>query len=189
MATLTKRTFWNYAFFYGIVFLLFTSIDILSFRSPLFSKQNVLFYRGISLLAATTMVSSIICFLLNKHFFKLSLETLIAALIISVSLNLSFFIVFPVTFDRSVTTYLLSAIKEKSGTQTCGGLPEKQLEQLFIDEYVLDQKAVSRRIKEQSIIKTVEKDRDCVKLTQRGDNLLNFLNLIKKLYSFSDQKY
>ena len=184
MASLTKRTFWNYAFFYGIVFLLFTSIDILSFRSPLFSKQNVLFYRGISLLAATTMVSSIICFLLNKHFFKLSLETLIAALIISVSLNLSFFIVFPVTFDRSVTTYLLSILRDKPATENCQGLTDKALEQYFISEYVLDKQAVQRRIKEQSIINMVERKNNCIQLTTRGQNFLKFLEIIKKIFGF-----
>jgi len=184
-----KKYFVKILAVYFIILILFSFLFILSFHTPLFLEQRVLFYRGLFLLLIITFTTLIICLFLNKYFFKVSFETLFASLILAFCFNLSFFIVFPVTFDRSVTTYLLSAIKEKSGTQTCGGLPEKQLEQLFIDEYVLDQKAVSRRIKEQSIIKTVEKDRDCVKLTQRGDNLLNFLNLIKKLYSFSDQKY
>ncbi|MGB9637559.1 MAG: hypothetical protein ACPLY7_02050 [Microgenomates group bacterium] len=175
-------------FYLGVLFL-FTLIFILSFHSPLFSQQKVLFYRGVALLIATTIIASGILIFLNKRVLKLHLETLIAALTISVSLNLSFFIVFPVTFDRSVTTYLLSAINEKSHPQTCGGLTEKQLEQFFIEEYVLSQKAVNRRIREQLIIKTVKKDKDCLKLTQRGYNLLNFSNFIKKIYLLSRQKY
>lgn len=186
---LTKRNFRNYAFFYTTVFIFFTSTYILSFHLPLFPKQTVLFYRGILLLIVTVIATSAFCALLNKYIFNFHLETLIAALAISVSLNLSFFIVFPVTFDRSVTTYLLSAINEKSSIQNCRGLPEKELEKLFIDEYVLSQKAVNRRIKEQSIIKTIEKDKDCIKLTSRGYNLLNFSKLIRKLYSLSNQEY
>jgi len=183
MITLTKKTFWPLAGFYGVVFLIFTAVFILSFHSPLFVRQNVLFYRGISLLVVTTIVTSAICILLNKHFFKLHQETLVAALLISISLNLSFFIVFPVTFDRSVTTYLLSAIKEKSNAQTCGGLSEKELEKAFIDEYVLGQKAINLRIKEQSTINMVKEQDNCIQLTPRGQNFLRLSEIIKKIYS------
>jgi len=168
---------------YLTVFLLFSLLFILFFHTPLFLDQKVLFYRGILLLLPTTFAILIFSFFLNKQFLKVSFETLLAAFIISFSFNLSFFIIFPVTFDRSVTTYLLSILRNKPATENCQGLTDKTLEQYFISEYVIGKQAIQRRIVEQSIINMVEKKNNCVQLTTRGRNFLKLLEIIKKVYS------
>lgn len=132
---------------------------------------------------AATSITVAISTLLNRYFFKLQQQTLLAAILVSFSFHLSFFIVFPVTFDRSITMYLLSTLKEKSASHTCGGLSKKSLEQYFVDEYILKSKAIDRRIQEQSIINFIKEEESCVRLTTKGNNFLNLSELIKKMYS------
>lgn len=174
---------WKTIITYILVFLLFTFVFVLFFHTTLFIGQEVLFYRGLGLLVITTIITCIIATLLNHYWLKLQLESLIAAFIISISIHLSLFVVFPVTFDRSVTMYLLSTLKEKSTNQICSGLSERDLEQYFIDEYVKDKRAIRRRINEQSIIHILKEEDNCVQLTQKGQTFLNLSGVIKKIYA------
>jgi len=167
---------------YLLVFLLFSLIFILFFHSPLFSKQKVLFYRGAGLLVVTTIITLLIEIIIFNRRWKLKTETLIAALVLSFAIHLSFFVVFPVTFDRSITMYLLNTLKRKQNSEICKGLNEKELEELFIKEYVKESQAVNRRIVEQSLIDFVERQDDCIQLTAKGDKFLRTSEVIKKIY-------
>ncbi|MFH1827614.1 MAG: glycosyltransferase family 2 protein [bacterium] len=167
---------------YFLVFVFFTAIFISFFHTPIFINQKVLFYRGFILLIPAILITSIISALFNYYLFKVKLESLVAAIIISISINLSFFVIFPVTFDRSITMYLLSTLNEKSINQTCDGLSEKALEQYFITEYVKDNFAIKRRIYEQSIINMLKERNSCVQLTQRGRKFIEFSELVKRIY-------
>ena len=90
---------------YFLIFVLFTISYSILFYSPLLSYQKVLFYRGIGLLMFNFLFFLILTFIYYFKFSKKNLESVIAALIISISINLSVFIIFPVTFDRSITMY------------------------------------------------------------------------------------
>ncbi|MBI3633258.1 MAG: hypothetical protein HY226_03135 [Candidatus Vogelbacteria bacterium] len=168
--------------FYFTIFAIFTILFFCYFYSPLFSSQWVLFYRGIELLLITIFSTLLVGIIINNHWFRLTQESLIAALIVSLSIHVSFFVIFPVTFDRSVTMYLLSRLNTNSVTQSCNGLSENNLEQSFINEYVIQQGAVNRRIKEQLIIKMLEENNSCVQLTAQGKNFLKLSAIIKKVY-------
>ena len=150
-------------------------------RTPLFASQKVLFYRGNMLLASTFLLLLIISLIFSKKI-KISYESLFAALVMSASIHLALFVVFPVTFDRSVTMYLLNRLNS-SHSPSCQGLAPKQMENLLIDEYVKKDQAISRRIKEQSIINTIQSNNQCVSLTDRGQKFLTFSELIKQLYA------
>ena len=56
------------------------------------------------------------------------------------------------------------------------------MQETFIKEYVKEQKAMSRRINEQSIINMMKVDRECVSLTPRAKNFLKFSKIVKQLY-------
>lgn len=168
---------------YVFIFLIFTAFLFVFFNSPIYSSQPVLFYRGLIFLFTTSIITLIVSLFFNKFIFSIGRETLIAAIIISFSLHLSFFIVFPVTFDRSVTMYLLSALKEKPSSHLCQGLSEKDLENYLINEYIVKKKAVERRLTEQAIINNVKEENNCVELTPRGVSFLKLSKLIMKIYS------
>ncbi|MBU1200006.1 hypothetical protein KJ953_00550 [Patescibacteria group bacterium] len=158
-------------------FLLFSLIFVLSFHSPLFASQKILFYRGLNLMVLTFIFVGTLILLTNKIIFKLSTESIIAILTLSISTNLCFFVIFPVTFDRSVTTYLLSTLNNHNGIKTI------ELENYLIKEYIQEKGAVERRITEQSVTNFIRKEDDCVSLTTKGKKFLNFMTIIKKLFA------
>ncbi len=182
MIRVKGRRFWRLIVLYLLVFSVFTFFFILLFHTPLFVNQDVLFYRGLALMVVTVVFVGIILVLLDRFCFRLGLGSVIAALLVTVSLNLCFFVIFPVTFDRSVTMYLLSTLQEKRVDRICSGLPEEKLEQYFIDEYVKDNHAVRRRISEQSAIGFLVESDSCVQLTQKGQSFLRMSEVIKKVY-------
>jgi hypothetical protein len=180
---MSKRGFGQVLATYILNFLLFTSLFILSFHTPLFMAEKVLFYRGLWILPIALILSGTISALISHYWYKLPVESFIASLLVAASLNICFFIVFPVTFDRSVTMYLLSELKTNPKAENCNGLIEKEFEQNLVSEYVYKQKAVSRRIFEQSEIGTIQTLGDCVQLSTKGEAFLEFSNLIKKAYA------
>lgn len=165
------------------VFVIFTAVYILFFQTNIFSFQKVLFYKGLLLLALT----SALCFIgiiLYAKLVKGNFESLFAALVISFALNLTFFVVFPVTFERSVTMFILSSIDKGNMNNSCRGLTKGQIETELINKYILENRAVDKRINEQEIIKTLESKSQCVQLTKEGSNFLKFSAFISKTYHF-----
>lgn len=162
-------------YFFGILF--FSSIFFLSFHLPLFSEEKVLFYRGLKLLFLIAFLFFLIIFYVKKSsLINLSWETLISFLVVSFSLNLVFFVVFPVTFERSVTMFLLNKV---NGNQ---GIGKRNLEKMLIEEYILKNKALEKRINEQTKINFLTIKNNQVFLTEKGLKFLNLSLFLKKIY-------
>lgn len=178
-----STNFFKIIFIYFFIFIFFTLVYLLSFHLPIFNQQTVLFYRGITLLTLISIFFFI--FTLVFHYFRPTkyLQSIISAIVISISLNICFFVVFPVTFDRSVTMYLLNTLENQTANKTQKYLSENDLETLFINEYVKSQKAIGRRIQEQSMIDFLEKKSDQIYLTPKSLKFLNLSKTIKKIYN------
>jgi len=164
---------------YLSVFFLFSLTYILLFHSPLFKGVDILFYRGIILLIVTGLLF-LVAFIFLRN--KVGRETFLAALIMSLSLNLAFFVVFPVTFDRSVTMFLLNTLKQERSSDCADGISKNRLQGYLINRYIIQNDAVGRRIKEQAIIQMIKKDGNCVDLTPKANNFLRFSKVINKIY-------
>ena len=108
-------------------------------------------------------------------FYKKNFESIIAAIIVSTAINLSIFVVFPVTFERSVTIYLLNTLAQNQ-------LTKSQLQNKLINEYVIKNKTVDKRVIEQEIIHMISDDQNYLHLTKQGINFLKFSEIIKKIY-------
>lgn len=168
---------------YFFIFFFFTLIYLFLFNTPIFSSQKVLFYRGIVLLIIATVINSILL-LITRRILKTNLETLIAAILVSASINLSLFVVLPVTFERSVTMFLFNTLKNGSDNN-CKGLTKSQLEEKLINEYIIN-KAIDKRVYEQSIIGLISKNNQCYQLTPRALDFLKITEIIGKLYGFKN---
>lgn len=140
-----------------------------------------MFYRGIWLLIIISFVFLLLALVFNKKF-KFNLETLIAAILISISINLSFFVVFPVTFERSVTMFLLNTLNNNNFNNFCSGLTKKQLENKLINEYIIKNNAIDKRVNEQKIIDFINEEKSCISLTSKAGKFLKLSELIKKIY-------
>jgi len=169
-------------FIYVTTMTFFTLFFLVLIRLPVLKNQTVVFYRGLILLSAVFFASVVAIFFINRLFSKSKIESMMAAIFVAVSINLSLFVVLPVTFERSVTMYLLNLLNENE-KNSCRGLTKNELRKHLVNEYVTGKDAVGKRIVEQTAINMIEEENRCYKLTKRGKNFLQTSELIKKIYN------
>lgn len=83
--------------------------------------------------------------------------------------------------------FFLNKLKEaqyKSKTN-CRGLTYQQAENVLIEKYIKENKAVKKRVEEQSVAGNIKEYNQCIQITNRGISFLNFSSLIKKIYNIS----
>ena len=161
-----------------VFFLLFSLLFLTSFHTSLLNGQKTLFYRGLGLLGITTIIFGIIGGL-GRVRAIVKVDTFIAALALSFSFHLVFFVLFPVTFDRSVTMFLLNTLNTKK--YSC--ITQNNLETNFINTYVKEQQAIPRRVFEQKQIGFIEENGACINATSKTTSFLYFSEVIKLLYA------
>jgi hypothetical protein len=166
--------------FYFLIFSLFSISYIALFHTPIFMNQKVLFYRGLLLLCFNFFIFFLILYAFYlKKIISYSWETIIASLIISVSFNLAFFVVFPVTFERSVTMYLLKKIAHKK-------ISKKELEKNLINEYIIKNNALDKRINEQKVIDFIKEKDGYLWLTRKAKKFIDFSKIIGHWYNLKN---
>ena len=139
---------------------------VLAFRIGLCGGIDILFYRGLVLIAVTTALTFAILALLLRRWPKLglSLRDAFSAAVLSLSLNLSFLVVVPVTVDRSISIFLLSAM----AAEPQRALTPEAASTLFKQVYVDDYHQIDRRLREQAISGNLEAIGGSYKISPRG---------------------
>jgi len=170
---------------YVSVFFAFTIVFFITFRTPLFAGEAVLFYRGIELLATTFILGAIAATTYFRFVSMERIESIAAALIAASAIHLTLFVVFPVTFDRSVTMYLLNELADAPSESVCRGYAPLELENHFINEYVQANDAIERRITEQGAINMVTLNDQCVAISEQGRGFLRFSQVVGRLYDLT----
>ena len=80
--------------------------------------------------------------------------------------------------------FLINNIKKDQSNAQCKGLSQMELEKKLIDEYIIKNKALEKRILEQKEIDFIEKNSECVELTPKALKFLGFSEFINRVYSF-----
>ena len=140
--------------------LIYAGVLILGFlayigliRTPLLAGVEILFYRGV--LVAAILALLLIMAGIGAHRW------------LRLAYNISFLIVFPVTFDRSITMFLLARIERQDGQ-----LDATALERLYIRQYLGDMRQIDRRIAEQAQSGNIEVRNGHIRITPQGRRLL-----------------
>ena len=167
---------------YFVVFVLFKIIYIGLFYTSIFSHQQVLFYRGLLYLVLTSLSVFAGILLVSIRLKYRYFESMIAALVLALSIHLNFFVVFPVTFERSISMYLLTTL-EQNRTTACGGMTKEQMKEGLINTFIVEKDSLQKRITEQSIINMIERENDCYKVTDQAMRFLQFSQTIKAIYN------
>lgn len=171
---------------YFTIFFVFSFLYLLLLQTPLFASVKVLFYRGVLLLLFSFLCFVAGYFILRKKF-GLREETFLAALVMSLSLHLAFFVVFPVTFERSITMFFLKELSSQTTySGLCGGLTSKQAEESLIKDYIIGKGAVARRVEEQRIIGFVDNGNECIQITGKGRSFLEFAKMVNRIYGIEE---
>ncbi|UIJ45170.1 hypothetical protein LZK98_19330 [Sphingomonas cannabina] len=143
-------------------------------RSPLLRDGSILFYRGLLMCAVDAVIMAIALLLLLRRR-GADPVTVIAAVATSLSFNMAFLIILPVTIDRSISVFLLSRIE---AAETEHPLDARGLRAAFVDDYVIAMSQIDRRIEEQRRSGNVVVDHGKLCLTERGRS---FMRLARRL--------
>lgn len=173
---------------YIAIFIVFTLIYILLFSTPLLEGM-ILFYRGFALAiisglicVAVLLVAKIVMYRTADFFHLLSFERILVSSVVAASINFCFFVIVPVTLDRSVTTFLLSRMA--GSACSVNGCSAEMLKQILIDEYVTEFDAIGRRMNEQIASGNIKRLYDgSYTLTDQGERFLNFARGVSSIYN------
>jgi hypothetical protein len=167
----------------GVITLLGFGLFVLLFWLGVGASITILFYRGIALALAVAVAIGLVSGWIGRRNGDASFP--IAAAALSLSFNICFLVLLPVTVDRSVTVYLLSTIEKREDA----GVDSAALQRAFVDGYVVKLGAVDRRLDEQtkSGNLTVGKDGK-VRLTAQGQRFMQFSRLIARLFG-TDRRF
>lgn len=152
------------------------ALFVLLMQSSLLRDGAILFYRGL-VLGALAAVLATLALLTWRRGIDTALA--IAMLTTSISFNLAFLIVLPVTIDRSISVFLLGRIEAE---QTVRPLDTAGLRDAFVDDYVVGMAQIERRIDEQhrsgNIV--VRDGRLC--LTPRGHRFMRMARTLSRVF-------
>lgn len=169
-----------------LFFLLGTALFVVSFRLPLFSGMNILFYKGIVLLLLSSALTALVILYLKKTRLKklLTYRDIVLSITIILSFNMLFFTHVPVTADRSISVFILGYMNNNSSSV----ITEDDVTNYFIEKYVKEYKAVDRRFAEQIASGNIEKSENGYTITKRGRSLMSFYDLISDVFLI-DKKF
>lgn len=160
---------------YGVILILFSVVLFFLFQIGLFKDERILFFRGLKLIFITIIFLGISLIFVKKKFL-VSGEILFGAMSMAVAFHITCLIVFPVTFERSLTMYLLSVASKQEYLKRDG------FENLLVNGYIKKDGAVEKRLKEQEQIGFLKEESDGFILTDQGKNFLFFSSFIGKIY-------
>ncbi|MBB4196795.1 hypothetical protein CCR94_06205 [Rhodoblastus sphagnicola] len=169
--------------FYVLAASIGLALFVGAFAADLFSADEVLFFRGLKLIALAAMLQFLFTFplrhLLNRRCGgQISIHHQIATVSLAIGLNMTFLIVVPVTLDRSVSVFLLGVMNERP-TET---FTADRLETVFDDVYVRKYGAMDRRIKEQLRSGNIAPSGEGFIITPVGRAFIRFSNAVATLF-------
>ena len=146
----------------------------LLFKTGLLAGIPVLFYRGLGLAMVAAIGTGLVLAGVISRFRHPDLRPRDAAsaAIVSLSLNIAFLVVVPVTVDRSISVFILGRMAGDSGSVHSAD----EIRRMFIDGYVLEHRQIERRLDEQLLSGNIERAGDGFRISAQG---LAFIRLAK----------
>lgn len=178
---MTKKDVLKLLLIYLILFSFGSLFCILSFHTFFLDFIDVFFYRGISLIIIWGIIITLIMFFLKQKFFKtiITIRDLILLISLFCSIHLVFFTHLPVTAERSVSVFMLGYMADHPEQV----YSEEDIKEYFIEKYVNEYQAFSKRFHEQITTGTIKKVKDGYQITNKGKVLMKIYEIIADVYS------
>ena len=165
---------------YGLACLLGFLLLVLAFKLGLLRGLDILFYRGLILIS---LVFPVVFGLLALGIGRLaprdlSLRDAFSASVLSLSLNICFLVVVPVTVDRSISIFVLGRMAANPDAIVT---PEAMTAQ-FTDIYVARYHQIERRLREQAVSGNVERVGDGYRITRAGRGVIAVSKVVAALF-------
>jgi hypothetical protein len=165
---------------YGLACALGFGLLVLCFQVGLLGGIDILFYRGLVLIVLA-FLGTFGCLALARNALRragLGLRDAFAAAVLSLSLNLSFLIVVPVTVDRSISIFVLGEMAARPDDVFT---PDAMSED-FIRVYVGEGRQIERRLREQAVSGNVVRDGAGYRISSRGKAVVATSRIVATLF-------
>jgi hypothetical protein len=149
------------------------------FKIGLLHTMGMLFFRGLLLAALTfVLLFALLAAIVPRCPGWLDIRDAFCAAILSVSFNICFLVVVPVTVDRSVSVFILG---EMANAPNETYSPE-DMSALFVKIYVDDYQQIARRLGEQALIGNIEEVQGRYRISARGYRFIEICKLVSWLF-------
>ncbi|MGH1572984.1 hypothetical protein ACRAWG_22780 [Methylobacterium sp. P31] len=153
---------------------------VLLFRTDLWSGVTILFYRGLILLVvafALTLAATAALAGLGRAW-GLRRRDALGACVLSLSLNLSVFVIFPVTIDRSISVFLLGQMAAHPDESFSPDLARAVFEAVYLGEF----SQIERRLAEQEASGNVTPSGAGYAITPQGRAFIRLCGLVARVF-------
>lgn len=166
---------------YAILLIGGTLLYVISFHTFLFRFVDVLFYRGIILILFWGVIITLIMLILKKRIYKtlITIRDIILLFVMFCSFHLVFFTHLPVTAERSISVFMLGYMADNPNEI----YTEEDIKEYFIDKYVNEYQAFSKRFHEQVTTGTIKKVGNGYQITSKGKSLMKIYEIIADIYN------
>jgi hypothetical protein len=167
--------------FYGLAIIIGFALFIAATQFGLFGSVSILFYRGLAVLGAIAPALVLVLALIIRLPWPsgmLAGRDAIVGAVVALSLNLTFFVLGPVTVDRSMSVFMLSRLAEAPAPLTA-----EDLKAAFTDRYLREWDQISRRLKEQISSGNVDQTPEgSYRLTPQGRSFMRTARVMSRLF-------
>ncbi|MCJ2054814.1 hypothetical protein [Methylobacterium sp. J-070] len=153
---------------------------VLLFQTDLWSGVTILFYRGLILLVVAFLLTlaAVAALAGLGRPWGLRRSDALAASVLSLSLNLSAFVILPVTVDRSISTFLLGQMAAHPGESFSAERARAVFETVYLGEF----RQMERRLAEQHASGNVAPAADGYVITPQGRAFIRFAGLVARAF-------
>lgn len=155
------------------------------FRLGVGAQLHVYFYRGVVLIGLAFLLTFAAALVLLRRAAasdadqRLFGREAFAVAVLSFGLNLAFFVLAPVTLDRSISVFMLGQMAEHPGR----AYSADQMQKVFEDVYLTDDQQIERRMHEQLISRDVEAvGADRYRISPRGRAFIAVSKLVAGMF-------
>lgn len=148
----------------------------LLFRADLSSGVAILFYRGLALLglAFGITLGAMAALAGPLRGFGVRRRDALGACVLSLSLNLSFLVIFPVTVDRSISVFLLGRMAAHPGESFTAERARADFEAVYLGRF----RQIERRLAEQTTSGTIAPVGEGYVITPQGIAFIRLSRLV-----------
>ncbi len=174
------------ALLYGTGLTVGFALLVLLFKAGVLGGVSVLFYRGLVLIALAAVLTLVGLALAIGRAGGRSLRPrdALGAAALSLAFNLCFFVLVPVTVDRSITIFMLGQMSAHAEQDYSA----RDMSRLFTSVYVGEDRQIERRLSEQTLSGNVEELGGRYRVTARGRTVIGVSRVVAWLFD-SDTRF
>ena len=150
--------------FYAAGCALGFALLVAGFRVGLLGGLDILFYKGLALIVLSALATFAILVWATRRRRDPGPRDAFAATVLSLSLNLSFLVVVPVTVDRSISIFMLGEMAARADE----AFTPDAMSGLFVARYVTQGRQIERRLREQTVSGNVAPVDGGYQITRQG---------------------